>query len=200
VSMAAEDHVVTLSSVPKLMREVRVRLTQTGAIDVTTSSGSFWFGRQPQLASAYTTYAGQYDQCKVVGMRLTLQFAKAGYIAATGSNTTQYPTAVVIYYDNDNNIAASGGIAAAVDYASAAYASCEGVTSYSLPSLPTAMMYTASVTGGVTISSEWIDCLYPTNLYGGIGVQLDRVLISTALPLRSVGFVVEYDTVFRGRR
>jgi len=196
--MAAEDHVVTLTSVPKLMREVRVRLTTTGIEDLQLV-GSYFYGRNPVAASAYASYAGQYDQFKVMGMRLTYCFPKSGAIAATGMNTTVWPNVAVFYYDNDSDQPVNT-MSAATDYASASYSSCQGVTSYSLPSLPTAMANTASIAGGVNLSTEWIDCNYPTALYGGIGVQLDKTAVSTVMTLPKVEIILEYDVMFRGRR
>lgn len=185
---------------------IRARCVLATSISLASGTSDFFFTRVPTGSPSFAKFQTLYDQFKINGMRISLTVPKLEIgVSTIGSSPagllTNGPSVVQFTYDND--------AAGVVSYANAAgydnlrRFSPTGMCAYAVKHLPPAMMAGSTLTGGAVMSSEWCDCAYATNVYGGVTMSFDRAFSGTwgVAPtlLNQVTILVEYDVTFRSK-
>lgn len=187
---------------------IRVRMTYSATWN-TTSVAGFVAQRNPSTsAPSWTSFAGRYDKFRVNGMRLRVFLPSDAIVvgmpmgSAASGLLTEVPGSVTFYYDNDTagTVATLG---AANGFDNMLSLAPRGECGYGVSKLPTSMVAGFTGAGGSLSSSEWCDTAVPANVYGGIGVILDRVYAglwgTPPATLSQVRYLVEWDVSFSAR-
>jgi hypothetical protein len=155
------------------------------------------FPRSPRQTSDWSTFAGLYDQYKVVGMRVTVFFPPPALAVPISTATvTAWPRAAFACYDNDSSCSSPPTLTttAIVDYDTYRALPTFGSSSYEFSKLP------ISFVQGVG-SCEWLDTAGGSSLLtadsGNVYISSDIAYSGSSTQTMSV--LLEYDVCFRAR-
>lgn len=176
---------------PKRTEQAIYRERLIEVLDVSSDAAGFIktvINLDPSSSSEWASYNNLYDECRVMGIRVSL-FSKQQY------SVTVANSAVGVIFDNDDSSAITS-IQGAAEYATVQWASAVFQHSVGMENESMAQQYAwARPTAGSHTAIQWLDCNLASATPGAVKLYSDNLAAST----QYFRVIIERFLEFRGR-